>query len=326
MWSTTLLFFLFAALFLGLASFSADRSDQRLRSRIERVRGGTGSQAVNRQASVATSVRRQQSRTMLGGLGQQLSVLLPRSEELRRQLEQAGIGLNVIDYVLLCLAAGIVTGGLAHFAYGLSAYLCVGAALCVTLGLPHLLLRRRIARRRQQFVAQFPDAIDLIVRAVKSGLPVTESLQTVADELPNQVGQLFQEITGNIKLGKTLDEALVAASHKVQVPELRFFVISIAIQQETGGNLAEILQNLVNLMRRRLQVKLKIRALSSEARASAMIIGALPFVMFGIIYLVDSDYVMKLFTDPKGWLLLIAGLTSLSLGAGIMAKMVRFEI
>jgi tight adherence protein B len=103
-------------------------------------------------------------------------------------------------------------------------------------------------------------------------------------------------------------------------------VISIAVQQETGGNLAEILQNLVSLMRRRSQVKLKIRAMSSEARASAMIIGALPFVMAGIISLIDPDYLLPLFTDPRGWLLLAAGATSLCLGLGIMAKMVRFEI
>jgi tight adherence protein B len=105
-----------------------------------------------------------------------------------------------------------------------------------------------------------------------------------------------------------------------------FFVISLAIQQETGGNLAEILQNLSNLMRRREQLKLKIKAMSSEARASAMIIGSLPFIMFSVIYLIDPDYVMKLFTDPRGWLLLGGGLISLGLGLGIMSKMVRFEI
>jgi tight adherence protein B len=103
-------------------------------------------------------------------------------------------------------------------------------------------------------------------------------------------------------------------------------MISLTIQQETGGNLGEILYNLGALMRRREQVKLKIKAMSSEARASALIIGSLPFVISVVIYLIDPDYILKLFIDPRGWMLLAAGLTSLTLGLGIMGKMVRFEI
>jgi tight adherence protein B len=193
-------------------------------------------------------------------------------------------------------------------------------------GLPHALLGRRIARRQRQFLSQFPDAIDLIVRGVKSGLPVTEALNAAGAELHNRVGALFQEVTGNILLGMTLDEALAAAARGLRVQEFKFSIISLAIQQETGGNLAEILQNLGQLMRRREQVKLKIRAMSSEARASAMIIGSLPFLMFGIIYLVNPGYMMKLFVDPRGWVLLCAGLVSLCLGVAAMSKMVRFEI
>ena len=108
--------------------------------------------------------------------------------------------------------------------------------------------------------------------------------------------------------------------------ELKFFIISLTIQQETGGNLGEILYNLGTLMRRREQMKLKIKAMSSEARASAMIIGSLPFIMLLVIYVIDPTYIMKLFIDPRGWMLLGAGLTSLGLGIGIMSKMVRFEI
>lgn len=326
MLSTGLLFLLFTCAFLTIAGLTPGAADRRLRARMERVRGVSAAPVAQREVASTAHVRRQQAKTVLGGLGEPLARLLPRTEALRQQLDQAGLGLNVADYAALCVGLGAVVGSSVYIFYGLPLYLCAGAGLCAAFGLPHLLLRRRITKRRQRFVAQFPDAVDLIVRAVKSGLPVTESLQTVGDELPNDVGRLFQEVTGNIKLGKSLDEALAAASCKVQAPELRFFMISVAIQQETGGNLAEILQNLVGLMRRRAQVKLKIKAMSSEARASALIIGSLPFVMFGILYLVDSDYVMKLFNDPRGWVLLTAGFVSLSLGIGIMSKMVRFEI
>ena len=192
--------------------------------------------------------------------------------------------------------------------------------------MPHGVLSWRIGSRKRRFLSQFPDAIDLIVRGVRSGLPVTEALQAVGKELPNIVGDLFREVTGSIKLGKTLDEALALAARTLEVQELKFFMISLAIQQETGGNLGEILYNLGMLMRRREQMKLKIKAMSSEARASAMIIGSLPFIMFCVIYLIDPAYVMKLFIDPRGWMLLAAGMTSLGLGVGTMSKMVRFEI
>ena len=127
------------------------------------------------------------------------------------------------------------------------------------------------------------------MRGVRSGLPVAEALQAAGQELPNQVGALFREVTGNVKLGKTLDESLAMAARTLDVQEFKFFMISLTIQQETGGNLGEILYNLGMLMRRREQMKLKIKAMSSEARASAMIIGSLPFVMFCVIYLIDPE-------------------------------------
>ena len=105
-------------------------------------------------------------------------------------------------------------------------------------------MKQRIGRRTRQFLGEFPDAIDLMVRAVKSGLPVAEAIQTAADELRNVVAEVFREVTGNLRLGMTLDEALWSAARRIQIPEFKFFVISLAIQQETGGNLSEILQNL----------------------------------------------------------------------------------
>lgn len=325
-WPTALTFLVFACCFLALTGLSRPPEDRRLRSRIDRVRGASPDRAAKRDLRVTANVRRQQTRTVLGGIGRELGHLLPRSQRLRQQLDEAGVGLDVVDCLALCLAMGAVVGLIVRLAFGSSALLSLCIAVCATFGLPHLILRRRIKQRRQDFLKQFPEAIDLVIRAVRSGLPVAEAMQTVADESPNQVGRVFQEVTGSIRLGKSLNEALTAVSDKVGVAEFRFFVISIAVQQETGGNLAEILHNLVGLMRRRTQVKLKIRAMSSEARASAMIIGLLPFAMCGLLYAIDHEYITTLFTDPRGWLLLTAGLTSLGLGLGIMAKMVRFEI
>jgi tight adherence protein B len=304
----------------------ASASSRRLKRRIDRTRLGAGVERAKRDVGGTASVRRQPTKTLLGQAGRDLIRLLPRSEALRRRLEQAGIRLNAVDYALLCGAAGLGAAALLHLLCAPPWPVTAGAGIITATGAPHLLLERRIRNRKRLFLSQFPDAIDLIVRGVRSGLPVAEALQTAGQELPNHVGAVFQEVTGNIKLGKNLDEALKIASRGLEVQELKFFMISLTIQQETGGNLDEILHNLGSLMRRREQVKMKIKAMSSEARAPAMIIGSLPFIMFFVIYLIDPDYVMKLFINPRGWLLLGAGLLSLGMGVGVMARMVRFEI
>ena len=183
-----------------------------------------------------------------------------------------------------------------------------------------------IARRLAKFVANFPEAIDLIVRGLKSGLPVTESMKVVGQELPDPVGVEFRRIADNLKFGKTLDEALWTAGRRLDVAEFKFFVISLSIQQETGGNLTETLDNLSDILRKRRQMRLKVKAMSSEARASAMIIGALPFIMFGIIFLLNRDYIMTLFIDPRGVMMVGFVITLMMLGFFVMYKMVRFEI
>jgi tight adherence protein B len=321
----SLLALMLAGTMLALA-VGPSGSSRRLKQRIARTTTGAGASRPPRASEAPASVRRQESGMLLGRNGRALVRLLPRSEALRRRLDQAGLPLNPADYMLVCVLCGVVLAIGTHFGIGAPWSIASGVGIIAASGVPQLLVAHRIKQRRRQFLGQFPDAIDLIVRGVRSGLPVAEALQAAGHELPNQVGTLFREVTGNLKLGKTLDESLAMAARTLDIQEFKFFIISLTIQQETGGNLSEILQNLGILMRRREQVKLKIKAMSSEARASAMIIGSLPFVMFGVIYIVDPEYIMKLFVDPRGWMLLAGGLTSLGLGLGIMAKMIRFEI
>ncbi|MEQ9360328.1 MAG: type II secretion system F family protein, partial [Rhodospirillales bacterium] len=129
-----------------------------------------------------------------------------------------------------------------------------------------------------------------------------------------------------VKFGAKINDALWATAHRLDIPEFKFFVVSLSVQQETGGNLAETLANLSDILRRRRQMKLKIKAMSSEAKASAMILGSLPFVMFCIIYLMNPDYESLLFTDPRGRLILGGGLVAMAMGVFVMSRMVRFEI
>ena len=301
-------------------------TSRRLKRRLDRVRQLSGPERGRTDPSAPATMRRREARSVLGEAARRLGLLLPRASVLRTRLERAALRLSVVDFVVLCASlAALVAGGLV-FAAGLPILLAAAAGLAVGTGLPHHYVNARVRGRTHRFVAAFPDAIDLIVRGVRSGLPVAESMQTAAQEAQGVVAETFKEVTGNLRLGMSLDEALWAASRRLPVQEFKFFVISLAIQQETGGNLAEILANLSQMMRRREQVKLKIKAMSSEARASAMIIGLLPFIMFILIFFVNESYIMKFFIDPRGWLLLAIGLGSMSLGMGVMAKMVRFEI
>ena len=164
------------------------------------------------------------------------------------------------------------------------------------------------------------------MRGIRSGLPASEALRTIADEIQDPVGKEFRDVTDQMRIGVAMDEALWATAKRLAIPEFNFLVISLSIQQETGGNLAEILEKLSDMVRRREQMRLKVKAMSSEARASAMIIGSLPFVMAGVISFVNPEYMSTLFTDPRGWVMIGIGLTSLLIGLGIMAKMIRFDI
>jgi tight adherence protein B len=191
---------------------------------------------------------------------------------------------------------------------------------------PHWICSNLIHRRLTKFTKLFPEAIDLMVRGIRSGLPVSETISSIGQELADPVGTEFQRITDSVKLGQTLEEAMWDTARRLDTPEFKFFVISLSVQRETGGNLAETLENLSDVLRKRHQMQLKIKAMSSEARASAYIIGSLPFIVGGILMLLNPKYVMTLFTDPRGMMLVGVGFAMMALGGFVMAKMVRFEV
>tara|TARA_B100001179_G_C18599002_1_gene408952 strand:- start:1355 stop:2326 length:972 start_codon:yes stop_codon:yes gene_type:complete len=223
------------------------------------------------------------------------------------------VGLAVVIVVLLYLQSG-------SFPLSLAVGIFLGA------GIPHLLVNKTISKRTAQFNAKFPDAIELLVRGLRSGLPVTETLGVVAQEVPGPVGQEFKGIVERIKIGRTMEESLQETADRLSIPEFDFFCITLAIQRETGGNLAETLSNLADVLRKRAQMKLKIRAMSSESKASAYIVGALPFVVFTMIWYINPSYVGGFFSDDRLIVAGLGGLIWMSIGAFIMAKMVSFEI
>jgi tight adherence protein B len=177
-----------------------------------------------------------------------------------------------------------------------------------------------------RFMKQLPDALDTIIRGIRSGLPVIECIGAVGEEFDDPIGGYFRAIAERVALGEPIDGALWRTARVVNRPEMDFLAVSISIQMETGGSLAEALGNLADLLRQRERMKLKIKAISSEAKASAMIIGALPFVMLGLLTIMSPDYVVPLFTDPRGHMMLLAGFSSISAGAFVMWRMTQFEI
>jgi tight adherence protein B len=165
-----------------------------------------------------------------------------------------------------------------------------------------------------------------MVRGLRSGLPITETLGIVASEIPGPVGIEFRMVSDKMKIGRTMEAALQETADRLGTPEFQFFVITLAIQRETGGNLAETLSNLADVLRKRAQMKLKIRAMSSESKASAYIVGALPFVVFILVFMMNPSYMGKFFVDERLMVAGLGGIIWMSIGGFIMAKMVNFEI
>src|SRR5690606_35700925 len=192
--------------------------------------------------------------------------------------------------------------------------------------LPHLWLGMMETRRSRKFLAQFPEAIDQIVRGVRSGLPAAEAMKAIAQELADPVATEFQAIVDKVRLGQSMDEAMWSVAARLQIPEFNFLVISMSVQRETGGNLAETLENLSDIIRKRHQMQQKVRAMASEARASAWIVGALPFILFGAMMVLNPEYGSALFTDPRGKMLLGAAIGTELLGIFIMSRMAKFQI
>ncbi len=272
------------------------------------------------------AARRLLSNASLGNWEEFLKRVLPRPDELRTRLNRTGRKISLAHYALITVFVWIALTVVLMTFVGLPWAASLLFGLFGGAGLPHFVVNSMIRTRLEKFTKLFPEAIDLIVRGLKSGLPVTESIQAVGQEMADPIGVEFRRIADDVRLGKTLEDALWHASTKLDTPEFKFFVISLAVQKETGGNLAETLGNLSDILRNRQKMKLKIKAMSSEGKASAMIIGSLPFIMFGLISLVNYSYASVLFTDPRAQIASIGGLIWMGIGMFIISKMISFEI
>lgn len=306
-----------------LLYFATDARTRRRERRItelrERTLIATGSGELE---SAANAVRREKE----SSLDTLTKRFVPKPDQLRLRLKRTGRNISIGKFGVYIFITGIFLGFLAWRIFGFSPAVSIAVAFGAGLWLPHTYIGMMISRRQNAFSTNFPEGLDVVVRGLRAGLPIAESVVNASSEVAEPVKTIYSEISDAVNLGQNLEDAIADAAKVMDTSELKFFAICLSVQRETGGNLAETLTNLAEILRKRRQMKLKIKAMSSEARASAYILGSLPFIMFGLLYLVNQPYVMVLFNDPRGLFLVGLGATSMATGVGIMWKMVNFEI
>jgi tight adherence protein B len=247
-----------------------------------------------------------------------------RRVTLRPKLMRAGLNIKPRVYYILCAVSGLL-GGFIALITGSSPIVSLLVAFVCGVGLPRWLLARRIKSRQAKFLTEFANAIDIIVRGIKSGLPLADCLQVIAAESPEPVRSEFIDLVEQQKVGVPLSRAFERMHDRMPLEEVNFFAIVVAIQAQTGGNLAEALSNLSQVLRDRYRLQAKVRAFSAEAKASAMIIGALPPLVMLAVYFTSPDYISLLWTNKLGQVMLIAGAVWMTIGILVMRKMINFN-
>ena len=310
-----------SALFLAVTAVRGPSASKNLKRRVELIKERHGDViAGNAQAQIRKLFAERASR--FEGYA---STLIPKPALLRKRLEMTGKDISLAKYLSISIGI-VVLVCLALMMRGAPFILSLLLGVFFGIGGPHFFIGKMIKRRINKFNSNFPDAIELMVRGLRSGLPITETLGIVSSEIPGPVGIEFRMVSDKMKIGRTMESALQDTADRLGTAEFQFFVITLAIQRETGGNLAETLSNLADVLRKRAQMKLKIRAMSSESKASAYIVGSLPFVVFTLVWMVNPGYMADFFVDQRLIVAGLGGLCWMGIGIFIMAKMVNFEI
>ncbi|WP_156312019.1 type II secretion system F family protein [Methylobacterium platani] len=277
------------------------------RQAVERV------QAVSRRDQVAKSLKEIEDKEKKARI----------SLELR--LAQAGLAISKRQFYLYSAAGGMLAGVFA-FLLGGDPLLALGVAFAAGLGLPRWLLAYLRKRRMTRFILELPNAMDVIVRGIRSGLPVGDCLRIIAREAQEPVKSEFRALVEAQAIGISLGEAVGRLYERMPVPEANFFAIVVGIQQKSGGNLSEALGNLSRVLRDRRKMAEKVKAMSMEAKASAAIIASLPFVVATLAYLTSPDYISLLWTTTIGHIALGGSALWMIVGVVVMSRMIRFDI
>ena len=270
------------------------------------------------------SARRKQIQSTLQDLEQHQKSQRRKTLTLKARIRQAGFSFSPMAFIITTVVLGLIVG-LGAFISGQSLLVSLAAGIVVGFGLPRWVLGFLLKRRMKKFSLEFANSIDVVVRGIKSGLPLNDCLHIIAKESAAPVGPEFKKLVDGMAMGVDVDRGLEKMFERMPVPELNFFSIVLAIQKKTGGNLAEALNNLSVVLRSRKLMREKIAALSSEAKASSIIIGALPPLVMLIVYITTPDYMTPMFTEQMGHFLLLGGAVWMGLGIFVMSRMISFD-
>jgi len=309
----------FLLILIGVLVTIALRPRMRLKKRIQAL--GTLTSAGNLSAK-ADNRRHKRIQDRIKGVGGEKNNE-NFEDRIANALLQAGIQARPQVFILVCIATGFA-GLIISLILGLEPLVVGAVGIASAVGLPKVVLSIIAKRRQNEFTKHFAEAIDVITRGIRSGLPVGECLAVIAREFEGPVGEEFTMVIEGQRLGMTLEDILTRALKRIPTPEFKFFAIVLQIQKQTGGNLADTLENLTEVLRDRKRMKDKVRALSSEAKSSAAIIACLPFFVLGMLSLVNPKYVGVLFTD--GIHLVYIALGMMALGVLVMRQMINFDI
>ena len=303
-----------------IAVFPSVFGDDVAKKRQESIRN-TGSKRASNERVVDQAARRKQVAESLKEIENKASA---KKQTLQAKIHQAGFDYTRNQFLLASLALGVVSGGVAFVLNG--SLIVTGLVLLVaTFGLPNWVLLYLRNRRLKKFRLAFPDALDVIIRGVKAGLPLGDCLRIVAAEGGEPVKSEFRQIVQSQAIGLPVSEAVERMAERVPIPEAGFFAIVIAIQQKAGGNLSEALANLSRVLRDRKKMQGKIKAMSQEAKASASIIGSLPFAVGFLVWLTSPHYIELLWTTSTGHMVILGCLFWMSLGIAVIKKMISFD-
>ena len=307
---------------LGWVLVSGDDGSSQAVKRAKSISAGRAETATKRAAVVNTPEARRKQ-IML-----QLQEVDRRDRKARMtmsaKLKQADLSISLRTFIIISAVLGVV-GAVMAFLLGLNPLLSLGIGLVMGLGAPRWVVNMKGKKRMKKFSLAFPDSVDILVRGIKTGLPVHDCFKIIARESPQPLAGEFQQLVEGLGVGLTLSEALDKMFERMPVPELKFFAIVIAIQQKSGGNLAEALGNLTTVLRARRMMGEKIKAMSSEAIASAGIIGSLPPVVMMLVMVASPAYMMLLFTDMRGQVMLLGAALWMSCGVFMMKRMISFK-
>jgi tight adherence protein B len=323
---------------IGLAALSAGgiayallygriQSENNAERRLEFIQGKAKAPPSGGRAAAQDPTRRRKSvQDTLKELEQAQKAKAKQSKAppLAVRIQQAGLGWTKRTFWIVSIVCALVLVAITWFA-GAAIYVVAAAGVVGFLGLPRWYVNRRRKTRIKKFVEEFANAVDVIVRGVKAGLPLNDCIKIIANEAAEPVKSEFRQISETQALGLTLSEAVQRMPDRVPTPEANFFSIVITIQQKAGGNLAEALGNLSRVLRERKKMKGKIGAMAMEAKASAYIIGALPGIVMGLVTLTSPNYIGLLFTDPIGHLILVVSVGWMFTGVMVMRKMINFD-